>query len=436
MSVASAAVTDIRTLGRWHGRASCRAALLTGIAVSLLSAIGGARVGAAASESALQPEDPGGVAYTVSTVRVTLGLDTNGPSGAFPDIVADLYIPAGEARPWPVLELSHGNMNTRADHAEWGRRLASRGILVIVPDRRQQTFLAATAPPLDPHLGDSGDFDWGVDSEDQLRILRWAVAQAATRAGPLGGEVDPNRLAIAGHSLGGSYAANAIALAATEGPRLAAALLLDETTGPPGYDPAVVAATYRAPTAVVASDPSAGSPAGLCSLGSGPAVCATVLQSRHSPAAARATFDALPAALPKLGVEVIGGLHGEIEDPDHDDANPTVAHQRLYERYGMAWLECWLLHDPFAARYLSGTAARADQTDRKILVFKGSTPVSEGDCASGVTSTAVNATSVTHTTAPRLPSTGSTAPAPNVVLLLFWLVGLALVTSRRGNGAF
>jgi hypothetical protein len=162
-------------------------------------------------------------------------------------------------------------------------------------------------------------------------------------------------------------------------------------------------------------------------------VCTAVIQSDHSPAAARATFSALPAALPKLGVEVVAGLHGEMEDPDYDDGNPAVGHQRLYQRYGMAWLECWLLHDRSAAPYLNGSAARADQTGGKILVFKGSTPVSEGDCGSGVKSTAANATSVTHATAPVLPNTGSTVPAPTALLLLLGLVGMALWAGRRGR---
>ena len=394
-------------------------------ALGLIGMLGTPR---AAAASARKPEDPGGFAFHVSTVRVTLGVDPNGPSGAFPDILVDLYVPAGGAGPWPVLELSHGNMNTRADHAEWGRRLASRGILAIVPDRRQQTFLGSTPAPLEPHLGDSGDFDWRVDSEDQLRVLRWALAQSAAGTGPLAGRVDPNRLALAGHSLGGSYAANAIGLAQTEGPRLAAGLLLDDTTGPPGYDPAARAATYRVPTAVLASDPAAGSPGNACGLD--PGACTTVLQSDHSLEGAHATFAALPATLPKLGIQVVAGLHGEMEDPDYDDTNPSVAHQRLYQRYGMAWLECWLLHDRSAATYLNGPAARADQTDGRVLVFKGSTPVPDDACGSGAKSTAVAAVSVTRATAPVLPNTGSTAPGPTAFLLLLGLGGMAL---RRGG---
>jgi hypothetical protein len=329
--------------------------------------------------------------------------------------------------------LAHGNQDTRADQAEWGRRLASRGILAILPDRRQATSLTMTVPTLEPHLADSGDFDWQVDSEDQLRILRWALAQSLAKAGPLAGEVDGDRLAIGGHSLGGSYAANAIAMSEREGPKLAAGLLLDNSTGPPGYDPAVVASSYRAPTVVLLSDPSTGPPANLCSVGQGPAQCAAVDNLPHSPAAAKNTFAALPASLPKLGVQVVGATHGEMEDPGFGDANPNVEHERLYERYGMAWLECWLRHDRSVVPYLNGPAAGADQSAGKILILTGSTHVTDYDCGTGRQSTAVGESSMTQVSMAALPNTKSAAPASTGLLLLLGLVGLGALGVGAGR---
>ncbi len=92
----------------------------------------------------------------------------------------------------------------------------------------------------------------------------------------------------------------------------------------------------------------------------------------------RHTFRALPAGLPKLGLEVVGATHFEPADPDYvdgDENGPRTGTERqlLFQRYTMAWLEVWLGCDRTALPFLNGPAAEADDTDGKIALFDGST---------------------------------------------------------------
>src|SRR5207249_94693 len=137
----------------------------------------------------------------------------------------------------------------------WARRLASRGFVVIVSDRRGAS--AAVTPSLD-QLVDLQDLTEEVNSEDILRVLRWALAQSSVRRSPLYHRVDRRRLAIAGHSLGGYFATFAAVKARTEGPRLSALLLLDPTDERLGShtmnSSLSVAPSVKVPTIVVASE--------------------------------------------------------------------------------------------------------------------------------------------------------------------------------------
>src|SRR2546426_2348544 len=82
------------------------------------------------------PEATGPYAVTVTRVRIPMPLDLNGPEGVFPSVDADLYVPKG-AGPRPLIELGHAWPGTLEEFplSGWGKRLASRGFVVIVADR-------------------------------------------------------------------------------------------------------------------------------------------------------------------------------------------------------------------------------------------------------------------------------------------------------------
>src|SRR5436190_1360233 len=86
---------------------------------------------------------------------------------------------------------------------------------------RADTGAARPQPP------DLIDLDSDVGSEDILRVLRWAIAQSTAPDSFLHGKVDPDRVAIGGHSLGAYMSTFAAVRAQSEGPRLSALLLLD-----------------------------------------------------------------------------------------------------------------------------------------------------------------------------------------------------------------
>lgn len=111
------------------------------------------------------------------------------PYGPHPRHRMDLYRPAGTAPPggWPLVVFFYGgswNQGERADYRFVGEALASRGVMVLVPDYR--LYPEVRYP------------DFLVDSAR-------AVAHALREAGTLG--ADPKRVFVMGHSAGGYNAA-------------------------------------------------------------------------------------------------------------------------------------------------------------------------------------------------------------------------------------
>src|SRR4051812_46700309 len=269
--------------------------------------------------------------------------DPGGIDGILPTVNADVYIPSGKAR-LPLVQLSHAWPGTLKEFplSGWGRRLASRGFVTIVSDRRGGSTLAAQ-PALDQPV-DVIDLSSQVNSEDILRVVRWAIAQSKVPGSPLAGRVDARRIAIGGHSLGAYHATFAAVRSQTEGPRLSALLLLDpsdERLGTLTRDSALAQAPMvDVPTMVLASEENQ-HPV-MCNMDDG--TDCTLIAPQE--------YDALTAV--KLGVKVVGSVHEDVEDPSTIGTPESLAHLLTYERYGMAWLEAWLAHDCSAMPYLGG----------------------------------------------------------------------------------
>jgi dienelactone hydrolase len=317
---------------------------------------------AGASVAHAAPEDFGPLAVHVSHVQIPVPPDPGGPEGALPTVNADVYVPDG-AGPWPLVQLSHAWPGTLREFplSGWATRLASRGFVVIVSDRRGGLTLAAT-PALD-QPADVIDLSSSVNSEDILRVVRWAIAPDS----PLHGKVDPDRIAIGGHSLGAYLATFAAVKAQTEGPRLSALLLLDpsdERLGANTIDSSLTQTPLlNLPTLVLVSEENQ-HPI-MCNMDDGND-CTLVAPQQYA---------ALAPATTKLGVKVLGSVHEDVEDPSIIGTPESLAHLASYERYGMAWLEWWLAHDCAAAPYLGGPPAIDDQNAGKIAILPGATPV-------------------------------------------------------------
>jgi dienelactone hydrolase len=330
-----------------------RVVALAVAAVAAVSAV------AAGPGDARAPEAWGRHAVKVVHVEIPVPPDPGGVDGVLPKVKADVYIPSGAGRR-PLVQLSHAWPGTLKEFplSGWGRRLASRGFVVIVSDRRGGSTLAAQ-PSLDQPV-DIIDLSSQVNSEDILRVVRWAIAQPGLR-------IDRRHIAIGGHSLGAYHATFAAVKSQTEGPRLSALVLLDpsdERLGQNTLDSSLVQTPLvRIPTIDLASEENQ-HPV-MCNMDDG-TDCTLVAPQQYK---------ALSSKVVKLGGQVLGSVHEDVEDPSTIGTPASRAHLLLYQRYGMAWLEYWAAGDCSVAPYLGGAAALRDVRGGRIALYPGGSRV-------------------------------------------------------------
>jgi dienelactone hydrolase len=306
------------------------------------------------------PEEYGPLTVREAAVQIPVPLDPSGPEGVFPFLNANVYVPAAPG-PWPLVQFSHAWPGTLREFplSGWARRLASRGFVVIVSDRRGGSNLPVW-PTLD-QPSDVFDLSASVNGEDILRVLRWAIAESEAGGSFLHGDVDPRHIAIAGHSLGGYLATFAAVRSQSEGPRLSALVLLDpsdERLGQQTQESSLaVAPSVRIPTSDLASEEN-----------QHPIQC-NMEYGSDCTLVANQEYAALTGASARLGLKVRGSVHEDVEDPKTTPDSPVFL--QMYERYGMAWIEYWLTGECTAARYLGGRPARADERAGRIALFPG-----------------------------------------------------------------
>jgi dienelactone hydrolase len=293
------------------------------------------------------PEEYGPFPVRETGVQIPVPVDPSGPEGVFTSLNADVYVPQTPG-PWPLIQISHAWPGTLREFplSGWAGRLASRGFVVIVSDRRGGSNLASAS----------------VGSEDILRILRWAISQNQVARSPLQGQVDASRIAIAGHSLGGYLATFAALRSQSEGPQISALALLDPSDERLGQytleSSLAVSPSVAVPTIVLASEENQ-HPV-MCNIDDG-SDCTLVAPQQYA---------ALTDTSTRIGAKVLGSQHEDVEDPKTTTNSPIYL--QMYERYAMAFLEYELTGDCTAARYLGGAAARPDVRARHIQFLPGS----------------------------------------------------------------
>ena len=323
----------------------------------------------AAASQGSHPEDLGLLRLQVATVQIAVPVSVlpHDPEGVFTSLIADLYVPQATG-PFPLVEISHDWPGTRRSLGGWGRLLASHGYLVIVPDRRGSSAID-TAPPPIASIGAAGldvpadivDLGENVNSDDMLRVVRWAEAQNRDATSALYGKVDSKHVALAGHSIGGYYATFAAAKAQSAGPRITTLLLLDPTDerlGNYSLDSSLaVAPSLQLPTEVLASEEKT-HPI-QCNMSFGPD-CTIVSEQEYA---------ALTHTSALYGLRVVRAIHTDVEDYG---SKSRTEPQRMFERYGISWLNYWLKNDCTALGYLNGSDALTDQQAGRIALFQGS----------------------------------------------------------------
>jgi dienelactone hydrolase len=228
-----------------------------------------------------------------------------GTQGA--NLSTDLYYPgdagsvAADAGLCPVIILGHGFSQSKSNHANQGRHLATRGYIVLMPQSNQASNHSRFA-------------------DDFIKCIDWVVARHGDSASVLFRRVRVNRVGVSGHSAGGLSAI----LAASRDKRIRAVSVMDPVDN--GCQGVAVLPDIKAPVAITCSEPS----------------------SCNANGSALALYNS--ATAPKRGILIVGANHSDPQDPVSftsallcGSANST--RQALYRRYMIGWFEYHLRGD-------------------------------------------------------------------------------------------
>jgi dienelactone hydrolase len=123
--------------------------------------------------------------------------------GTEPDLEVYRNAPASDEGPFPVLLYSHGFASSPLVSADLQAGIASWGFVVAAPDHIERDTAA---------LGRGNPSTTPARDVQTLQEALAGVVAAGTGTGPLGGAVDEEQVATAGHSAGGGAALNALRL--------------------------------------------------------------------------------------------------------------------------------------------------------------------------------------------------------------------------------
>jgi dienelactone hydrolase len=222
----------------------------------------------------------------------------------------DLYYPgdvAGlseEAGRCPVIVLGHGFSQSKANHANQGLHLATRGYIVLIPNSNSSS-------------------DHSRFADDLIKCVDWMEIQSNDPGSVFHERARVDRVGVSGHSAGGLSAI----LAASRDMRIRAVSTMDPVDN--GGLGVAALPGISAPVAITYSEPS----------------------SCNANGSALVLYNA--AVAPKRGIKIVRANHSDPQDPASftsilfcGAANST--RQALYRRYMSGWFEYHLRND---ARY-------------------------------------------------------------------------------------
>lgn len=231
---------------------------------------------------------------------------------------ATTFVPTSAPTPRPLVVVSPGFQMPRGQYTSYAHHLATWGLTVVLADYTDRGF----AP------------DHQQLADDIRAVITWALAQPALAA-------DPDRIATAGHSLGGKLSM----LVAADDPRVKAVIGWDPVDG--GRAPNVVPAKMLLIHAAIAV-------IGETTDGSGGGMPCAPLALDYQ------TFYAA-AASPALQMTLVGADHMDwVDDPTcllcsfctAGTAPDALAHGAT-RRLDVAWLRAHLLGDATMDAWLS-----------------------------------------------------------------------------------
>jgi len=203
---------------------------------------------------------------------------------------ATIYYPATAPAPIGGVAISPGFTEQQRHIDWWGPRLASHGYAVLTLDNNDRR-----EPP-------------DVRAQALLAGVELLRAEGQREGSPLFGRIDPEKMAVMGHSMGGG---GALLAANQAGNRIRAAIPFTP------WEPTTSLAGITAPTLILA--------------GADDTVAEVAEHAwRH--------FGLIPASTPKVYLEVAGGDH-YIADTTRGNDLATVG------RYALAWLKLYVDRD-------------------------------------------------------------------------------------------
>lgn len=159
---------------------------------------------------------------TLTETFVDASRSTDDPSGrrSAPTrtLVTDLYVPVGPG-PFPLIVHAHGFDGHPRKYRRLATAWAQAGYVVALPAFPLTNDGGGVPGVLDDYVNQPADVSFVID-----QVL--ALARAASPASSLAGRVDPGRIAVSGHSLGGATAYGIAYHDHCRDPRVAATVLM------------------------------------------------------------------------------------------------------------------------------------------------------------------------------------------------------------------
>ena len=255
-------------------------------------------------------------------------------------LATDLYFPgtnsvvSSVAGRCPVIVLGHGFSQSKDQHVNQGRHLATRGYIVLIPNSNAAS-------------------DHSRYADDLRKCIDWIEARNADTNSLFFGRVRGDRVGATGHSAGGLSAI----LAASRDPRIRAVSPMDPVDN--GGQGVLALASIAAPVAITYSEPS----------------------SCNASGSALTLYNA--ALAPKRGMRIVGANHTDPQDPASALSAlfcgaANSARQTLYRRYMAGWFEYHLRDEASYGPWVfnqAGSPLASDLGSNKVTYAEAAAPL-------------------------------------------------------------
>ena len=230
-----------------------------------------------------------------------------------------IYHPTNVAGPFAAIAISPGYTGTKSTMSWWGQRLASHGFVVITIDTNSTTDQPSSR------------------ATQLMASLRQLVTFNNTSSHPIYRKVDPNRLGVMGHSMGGG----GTLIAARDNPTLKAAIPLApwSSFGNTNFS------SVQVPTLVVACEADAIAP----------------VDQHASP-----FYNSISGSTNKAYIEMNGA--------DHLCVMTGNSYTRIMGKYGVSWMKRFMDNDTRYSPFLCGAPHQADLSNAQVSEYRENCP--------------------------------------------------------------